>query len=68
MGDSPAARALATSQQLVATRELLIMTRPLAEPVPATPPPEGTSLRTFEVGRDEDAWLAVNAEAFAHHP
>ncbi len=25
-------------------------------------------MRTFEPGRDEDAWLALNAAAFAHHP
>jgi mycothiol synthase len=25
-------------------------------------------VRTFEPGRDEEAWVAVNAAAFAHHP
>lgn len=36
-------------------------------PVPRPPAP-GVTIRPFEVGRDEDAWLAVNAAAFATHP
>ncbi|MBV9593713.1 MAG: mycothiol synthase [Actinobacteria bacterium] len=30
--------------------------------------PVGVHGRTFELGRDEPAWLALNAAAFAHHP
>jgi mycothiol synthase len=37
-------------------------------PLDAVPPPTGVILRPFEVGRDETAWLAINAAAFAHHP
>jgi mycothiol synthase len=29
---------------------------------------EGVTLRSFVPGRDEDAWLQVNAAAFVHHP
>ncbi|WP_146360991.1 mycothiol synthase [Arthrobacter yangruifuii] len=30
--------------------------------------PAGVTLRAFEPGRDEQAWLDANAAAFAHHP
>jgi mycothiol synthase len=48
-------------------RSLLRMQRPLAD-VTVDPPPAHIRLRTFEVGNDEAAWLAVNARAFADHP
>jgi mycothiol synthase len=48
-------------------RSLLRMQRPLDD-VTVDPPPEHIRLRTFEVGKDEAAWLAVNARAFADHP
>ena len=50
-------------------RELWQMQRPLTEPSPAAPKPlDGLRLRAFRPGEDEDAWLSVNARAFAHHP
>lgn len=52
-------------------RRLLKMARPLdntAIAAAADPLPDGVRIRPFEVGRDEAAWLAVNARAFAHHP
>lgn len=30
--------------------------------------PDGVALRAFVPGKDEDAWLAANRAAFAHHP
>ena len=68
VGDSPAAAALAAATGLRAERTLLIMSRPLDEPVPAVKPAAGITVRTFVPGRDEDAWLALNAKAFRHHP
>jgi mycothiol synthase len=67
LGDSPAAHALAARTGLVATRTLLVMRRPLAD-LPEPVVPAGITIGTFRVGVDEQAWLTVNARAFAHHP
>ena len=68
VGDTEAARGLAAHEGLVATRELLVMTRPLDADLPAPQLPEGVRVRAFVPGQDEQAWLAVNARAFATHP
>jgi mycothiol synthase len=52
-------------------RELLQLRRPLdaEHPLPPDPPlADGVAVRAFVPGRDDEAWLAVNAAAFAHHP
>lgn len=70
-GGHPAARHLAVQLGMKLFRELRQMRRPLdaaASDIPEARLPEGVTVRTFEPGRDEQAWLAVNAAAFAHHP
>ncbi|MEO6501917.1 MAG: mycothiol synthase [Jatrophihabitantaceae bacterium] len=50
-------------------RTLLQMRRSLADlELPETPLPDGVSIRPFRPGADDQAWLAVNARAFASHP
>lgn len=65
---TPGARALARRAGLDPVRQLLIMTRPLSEPIDVPELPAGLAIRAFEPGRDESAWLGVNARAFATHP
>ncbi|WP_211658887.1 mycothiol synthase [Phytoactinopolyspora halophila] len=67
-GDHPAARTLARRHGLHRARELLQLRRDASVPVPAIEPPPGVTVRTFEPGHDENAWLRVNAAAFASHP
>jgi mycothiol synthase len=69
-GDLPSAGAFAAAREFGRARSLWQMRRPLAAepelPDPVFPP--GVTVRTFVPGKDEDAWLGVNARAFAHHP
>jgi mycothiol synthase len=70
-GDLPGSRALAAAARgYTRARVLLQMRRDLAgvdaDPRPALP--EGVHVEAFRPGRDEDAWLRVNARAFAGHP
>jgi mycothiol synthase len=67
-GDLPAAAALAESEGMARVRALFQMRRPASDPLPETRVADGVTLRTFEPGRDERAWLDVNARAFADHP
>ncbi|WP_406170937.1 mycothiol synthase [Streptomyces sp. NBC_00996] len=68
-GGHSAARHLAQVLGLTLFRELRQMRRPLADlALPEPKLPNGVHVRAFVPGRDDAAWLAVNAEAFAHHP
>lgn len=70
-GDLGAGRAMIESLGLSAVRELWQMSRPLRGEWSALPEvelPDGFAVRPFVVGKDEQAWLAVNARAFASHP
>ncbi|HWA65642.1 MAG TPA: mycothiol synthase [Mycobacteriales bacterium] len=49
-------------------RTLLKLHRSLDDPLPAPVWAPGVSVRTFVVGTDEAAWLAVNNAAFVGHP
>jgi mycothiol synthase len=74
-GGHPGAAKLAGAQGLGLVRELLQLRLPLpldAEQQAALAvkavPPEGVEFRTFRPGTDDEAWLALNATAFASHP
>ncbi|MEV0963856.1 MULTISPECIES: mycothiol synthase [unclassified Streptomyces] len=68
-GGKSAARHLAQVLGLTLFRELRQLRRPLSPlDIPEPVLPEGVTVRTFVPGRDDAAWLAVNAAAFAHHP
>jgi mycothiol synthase len=69
-GELPAAVGLAKAAGYARFRALWQMRMPLAKltvPAGAMAPP-GVSIRAFRPGADEEAWLAVNGRAFAHHP
>ncbi len=68
-GDLPPARHFADRHGLSRVRTLHRMARPLGPADAALAPrfPAGYALRSFRPG-NEDAWLVVNAAAFADHP
>jgi mycothiol synthase len=67
-GELPAAVALAKALGFERFRALWQMRRPFDGPLAEVTVPPGVRLRTFEAGRDEDAWVRTNARAFAQHP
>jgi mycothiol synthase len=67
-GNHPAAAALAARVGFERVRDLWVMRRSLSS-LPSLPEDAGAvDVRTFRVGQDEDAFLSLNAKAFAHHP
>jgi mycothiol synthase len=68
-GDLPAAAALAAATGFTRVRSLWRLRISLKDaPIPEPAFPPGITVRAFKPGADEDAWLAVNRRAFAHHP
>ncbi len=67
-GDLPAAARLATAAGFGRVRALWQMRRSLQARLGRPQLADGLTIRTFEVGRDEDQWLAVNSKAFSRHP
>ena len=66
-GDHPAAAVLAGRLSFARVRDLWVMRRALSD-LPSLPADDAVDVRTFRAGQDEDAFLALNAAAFAHHP
>lgn len=66
-GDLHGAQRFAAASGMVPTRGLHIMERSIGVGEGGRRPPEGVRLRSFTPA-DEDAFLAVNAAAFADHP
>jgi mycothiol synthase len=67
-GNTPAARAMASTSGFEPVRELRRMRRSLEGALTEPTYPPGVSVRAFVPGRDDEAWVAVNAAAFAAHP
>jgi mycothiol synthase len=67
-GDHKAARALAASHGLEPVRELLQLRLQRVEPVETPARNDRISTSSIHLETDADAWLDLNARAFAHHP
>jgi mycothiol synthase len=67
-GEQAGAAELASAMGFIRARVLWQMRRSLYAPLPKPVLPPGVDLRTFRVGVDEEAWLEVNARAFASLP
>jgi mycothiol synthase len=67
-GDHPGAAALAASMGFRESRSLWQMRRSLYAAFPPVELPAGVTVRNFEPGRDDEAWVRLNAAAFRDHP
>lgn len=66
-GESPAAAGLAAALGYRKIRELRQLRRSLSAPIPAASIPDGIEIRTFAPGKDDEAWVELNALVFADH-
>ena len=67
-GELASAYSLAATLGFAKTRELWQMRRSLFAPLPKATENENLTIRPFQVGVDESAWLALNARVFLDHP
>lgn len=67
-GDTAGAVALAARSGWTRARELLRLERPVAGLADLDVPATDVTVRPFVPGGDDEAWVAVNAAAFAGHP
>lgn len=67
-GELTSANNLATKLGFAKTRELWQMRRSLFAPLPKANEISELTIRPFQVGFDEPAWLELNALVFADHP
>ncbi len=67
-GDLPAASRLAAAAGFERVRALWQMRRSLRAPLARPQLASGLAVRTFVIGRDEDAWTDLNSRAFSRHP
>jgi mycothiol synthase len=69
-GKVPGATAFADRLGFETVRELYVLRRDAgtAPPLAEAAWPDGFAVRTFRPGQDDEAWLALNARAFADHP
>lgn len=67
-GNHPGAAALAAGLGFDRVRDLWVMRRALDDTLPEVTVPDSLDVRTFAPGHDEQAFLEVNAAAFAGHP
>ena len=66
-GALPASEAIARSRGIALSRSLLQLELSL-DHLPSTCLPAGYAIRTFDVRRDKEAWLALHNAVFADHP
>ncbi len=67
-GSASPVPAVAPALGFVATRTLFQLRRSLEDLPDATDLAPGVTMRAFRPGEDDEAWLALNAQAFSHHP